>query len=154
MAVYEWQGKLRFTIAALSRADKLDLWVAYSRTESYKAAPPEHPFVNAANLMETDALITAVSTHKIEICIDGTWQDIQDEIQIEHDGDSFVLAYPPTAEMINHLPAYLADQWIEWATEKNGGLTANLSFFSSLSFKNGKTNNEAKSEEPLSNTPT
>lgn len=147
MAVYEWEGKIRITIGSLSRAAKLDLWIAYTQSDLYNNNGNVTPLDNARHIMETDAMVTAASTKQIEVCIKGKWQTVEDSLTVEHDSEQFELQFPPSADMINHLPSHFADWWIEQATNRNGGLTANMAFFSSLAPKNGQTNSEPISEK-------
>lgn len=148
MPAFEWEGLVRVTIGSLTRAHKLDLWVMYNNDDWLSGdSNSSDPLDNTRFLMKTDAMIAAVSTRRIELCQKGKWVEIESAEHFDYDGERFTLSYPPTAELINHLPAALADRWIEVATDKNGGITANLTFFTSLRPTNGKTNSEPKSDE-------
>ena len=150
MPIFEWEGIVRVTIGSLSRTEKLELWREYTSDEWLNREPDESgkrdPLENTIFLMKTDAMIGAAATRKIEICKNGKWVSVKKEESVVHDGETFMLHYPITADDLNSYPASLADQWIEVATSKNGGISSNLTFFTSLRPTNGKTNKEDTSE--------
>ena len=155
MAVFEWNGLVRITVGEISRAGQLDLWVMYSESEWHEKKTLTGVDYTR-QLTETDAMVAAAATRKIEVCKGGKWVTLNPDDKhtvITPDGDSFELSYPVPYATINTCPRSLGDQWIEASVERNGGFNHNMTFFSSLTLTNGKTNSEPKSEEPPSNTP-
>lgn len=146
MASFEWQGLIRITIGSISRADQVDLWRVYEQSE-WSERDRSDNVDRMRGIMDTDAMVAAVATRKIEICKNGKWQALKDKATIEHDGDVIELSFPPTYEQINQYPRSLGDQWIELSAERNGGIHSHLRFFSSVNVPNGMTNSEPKSDE-------
>lgn len=156
MPVFEWQGVIRITIGELSRAAQFDLWAMYTQSEWYNDTTEDNTR-NGVRLMDTDAMVTAVATRKIEVCKKGKWVEVEageTVTVITPDSDEFPVSYPVTYQQINTAPRSLGDLWVRYGTERNGGLTANMTFFTSLTLTNGKTNSVPESAEPPLNTPT
>ena len=148
MAVIEWEGKIRITIGSISRAGQLDLFKLFADSEWYERQGETTSIEDVQRIMQTDAMVAVIATRKIEVCQNGKWVIVKGkEMKVEHDGETIVLTFPPDYNAINYLPSDLGDMWIAAATEKNGGLNKNLSFFTSVTPTNGKTSNERKSEE-------
>lgn len=148
MAVIEWEGKIRITIGQISRAGQLDLFKLFAESEWYERKGDTTSLEDVRRIMQTDAMVAVIATRKIEVCQNGKWLIVKGTgAKIEHDGETISLAFPPDYNAINYLPSDLGDMWIAAATEKNGGLNKNLSFFTSVTPTNGKTNNDPKSEK-------
>lgn len=157
MPVFEWQGVIRITIGELSRAGQFDLWAIFAQSEWFHDKNTDDDTRNGIRIMDTDAMVTAVATRKIEVCRKGKWVEVKSGetvTVITPDGDEFPISFPVTYQQINTAPQSLGDLWVKYGTERNGGLTENMTFFTSLTLKRGKTNSEPESEEPPSNTPT
>lgn len=147
MAVIEWEGKIRITIGQISRVGQLDLFKLFSESEWYERKGETTSIEDVRRIMQTDAMVAVIATRQIEVCQNGKWVIVKGKATVEHDGESIILTFPPDYNAINYLPSDLGDMWIAAATEKNGGLNKNLSFFTSVTPTNGKTNNELKLEK-------
>lgn len=150
MPVFEWQGVIRVTVGELSRAAQFDLWTMFTQSEWFNDTT-EDATRNAIRIMDTDAMVTAVATRKVEVCKKGKWVEVQSGetvTVVTPDGDEFPVSYPVAYQQINAAPRSLGDMWVRYGTERNGGLTANMTFFTSLTLTSGKTNSAPESEEP------
>jgi hypothetical protein len=147
MAVFEWEGKIRITIGQISRAGQLDLFRLFADSEWYERKGETTSIEDVRRIMQTDAMVAVIATRKIEVCQNGKWLRVKGNAKVEHDGEFIMLSFPPDYNAINNLPSDLGDMWIAAATEKNGGLNKNLSFFTSVTPTNGKTSNAPKSDE-------
>lgn len=155
MPVFEWQGVIRVTVGELSRAAQFDLWTMFTQSEWFNDTT-EDATRNAIRIMDTDAMVTAVATRKVEVCKKGKWVEVQSGETVTvatSDGDEFPVSYPVAYQQINAAPRSLGDMWVRYGTERNGGLTANMTFFTSLTLTSGKTNSAPESEEPPLSTP-
>lgn len=156
MAVIEWDNQVRVHVGYISRAGQLDLWVMYAGSAWFENDKADSDLDNVRRVMETDSMVAAAATRRIEICKKGKWVALPDgkseTIQSEG-GDVFTLSFPPTYEQVNACPRRLGDEWVKEAVERNGGLSLNLNFFTSLTLANGKMNSDLKSDEPPSSTP-
>ncbi len=156
MSVIEWEGEVRVHVGEISRAGQLDLWVMYAGSTWFENDKADSDLDNVRRVMETDSMVAAAATRRIEICKKGKWVTLPDgkseTIQSE-DGDVFTLSSPPTYEQVNACPRRLGDAWVKEAVERNGGLSLNLNFFTSLTPENGKVNKDPTSEPPPSSTP-
>lgn len=150
MPVVEWNGQVKITVGELTRAGQLDLFVWWHEWSQQRQRTDETLdwLYNTEHFIETDAMVAAAATRKIEVCQAGQWVTLDNAPQtIETvDGDVFTLTFPPTYAQINTCPRSLGDQWIEAATQKNGGINANLTFFTSWTAMSGKTTSEPESD--------
>ncbi len=156
MAVIEWEGEVRVHVGEISRAGQLDLWVMYAGSAWFENDKADSDLDNVRRVMETDSMVAAAATRRVEICKKGKWVTLahgkSETIQSEG-GDVFTIGFPPTYEQVNACPRRLGDGWVEEAVERNGGLSLNLNFFTSLTLANGKVNSDPTLDEPPSNTP-
>lgn len=156
MAVIEWEGEVRLTIGYISRADQLDLFAVFNQSEWLDLKPPDNKMQEGLymtrRLMETDAMVAAVATKRIEICKGGKWLALKAGKAYTIKDTDIQISFPPTYQMINDCPRQLVDLWVESAVERNGTFNANMRFFSSPIKTSGKTNSAATSEPPPSST--
>ena len=129
MTVVDWEGQIKLTIGYISRADQLDLFATYQRSEWAELKAPdgkiEEGIYLTRRLMATDAMAAAVATQRIEVCKGGKWVVLKKGQTHTVKEAGFSIGYPATFEMINACPRQLADEWIETAIEKNGNFNAN-----------------------------
>lgn len=152
MAQITWQDKVRVTVSPLTRADKLDIFKAF-RQEQLAVVNFEDDIQFVEYQLHTDELVAVKATRLIEICKGGKWVAVKSETTLEYEGMALIFSPDLTPDMLRHYPADLADQWVEAATEINGGINSAMSFFTSLRLTSGKTNSEPSSDESPSATP-
>jgi hypothetical protein len=105
-----WNNLLRVTVGEMTRADHMD----YSRDIG------EH-FEDSAEdfLMFSDDLLVAHAPVRIEVCVDGQWKLVTQELTLDLDMMPLVLKTKLGIEDVRHLPISLFQSWSQAATQAN-----------------------------------